>query len=41
MAIAAVHESGYGPSLTRCDVRDLVAVRGKADVMRTSPEDRL
>jgi hypothetical protein len=41
MNFAAVHESAFGPSLTWCDVRDLVGIRGKADVTRASPEDRL
>jgi hypothetical protein len=37
---AAVHESGFGPSPTWCDVRDLVAIEVKAEVTRTLPEDR-
>jgi hypothetical protein len=32
----AAHESGNGPELTSRDVRDLVAIRGKAHVMWTS-----
>ena len=31
---ATVHESAVGPSPTQCDVRDLVVIRGKADVTR-------
>jgi hypothetical protein len=32
--------SPIGPSPTRCDVRSLVSIGRKADVMQTSPEDR-
>jgi hypothetical protein len=28
--------SQFGPSPTYCDVRDLVVIRGKADLTRTS-----
>ena len=34
--LAAVHESAVGPSPTWCDVRDLVAIGGEADMTRTS-----
>jgi hypothetical protein len=30
----------FGPELTRCDIRYVVAVGGKAEVARTSGEDR-
>ncbi len=33
--------SANGPQATSCDVRDLVAIRGKADVRRTSCQGRL
>ena len=39
MRFAPVHESGIGPELTSHDVRDVVAIEGKAEVTRTSPED--
>jgi hypothetical protein len=32
----APHESGFGPELTSSDVRDLVVIRAKADLTRTS-----
>jgi hypothetical protein len=32
--------SPFGPELTRCDIRYGVAVEGKAEVARTSGEDR-
>jgi len=33
--------SANGPELTSRDVRYVVAIEGKAEVTRTSPEDRL
>ena len=45
--IAAVHESGSGPEPTSRDVHSAVAIRGKADLTRTSkfgrddPQSRL
>ena len=39
--LANSEPSTHGPSPTSCDVRDLVGIEGKAEVTRTSPEDRL
>jgi hypothetical protein len=36
-----MHESGSGPELTSRDVRYVVAIESKAEVTRTSTEDRL
>jgi hypothetical protein len=36
MKLLSAAMSPSGPSLIYCDVRDLVVIRGKADMMRTS-----